>query len=61
MDDGAEVVARVEDGRLVVEPRSVVLERVRRVLRDAVPADVSLVDELLAARDDEARREGRRR
>ena len=61
MDDGAEVVARVEDGRLVVEPRSVVLERVRRVVRDAVPADVSLVDELLAARDDEARREGRRR
>jgi len=61
MVDGAEVVARVEDGRLVVEPRSVVLERVRRVVRDAVPADVSLVDELLAARDDEARREGRRR
>jgi hypothetical protein len=61
MDEGAEVVARAEDGRLVVEPRSVVLERVRRVVGDAVPADVSLVDELLAARKDDARREGRRR
>jgi hypothetical protein len=61
MDEGAEVVARAEDGRLVVEPRSIVLERVRRVVGDAVPADVSLVDELLAARKDDARREGRRR
>jgi AbrB family looped-hinge helix DNA binding protein len=61
MEEGADVVVRAEGERLVVEPRAVVLDRLRAVVRDAVPADVSLVDELLAARKEEARRERRPR
>lgn len=57
MEEGADVVVRAERGRLVVEPRAVALERVRAVVREAVPADESLADELLAARGEEARRE----
>jgi AbrB family looped-hinge helix DNA binding protein len=55
--EGADLVARAEHGRLIVEPRAMVLERLRSVVGGAVPADVSLVDELLAARKDEAGRE----
>jgi AbrB family looped-hinge helix DNA binding protein len=61
MEEGAEVVVRAERGRLVVEPRAVVLGRLRAVVRNAVPPDVSLVDELLAGRKDELRQERRRR
>jgi len=57
MDEGAEVVVRADRGRLVVEPRALVLGRLRATVRDAVPETVSLVDELLAERRREARRE----
>ena len=57
MEEGAEVVARAEEGRLVVEPRSAALRRLRAAVRVAVSTDVSLVDELLAARRTEARSE----
>ena len=57
MEEGADVVVRAERGRLVVEPRAVALSRLRATVRRAVPDDVSLVDELLAERRDEARRE----
>ena len=62
MEEGADVVVRAERGRLVVEPRAVALSRLRAVVRRAVPDDVSLfVDELLAERRDEVRRERRSR
>ena len=57
MEEGADVVVRAEGERLVVEPRAVVLDRLRTFVRDAVPADASLVDELLVARKDEVRRQ----
>ena len=55
MEEGADV--RADRGRLVVEPRAVALSRLRATVRRAVPEDVSLVDELLAERRDEVRRE----
>ena len=57
MEEGAEVVVRADRGRLVVEPRALVLGRLRAKVRDTVPDDVSLVDELVAARRHEARRD----
>lgn len=57
IEEGAEVVVRAERGRLVVEPRALVLRRLRARVRDAVPEEVSLVEELLVARRREARRE----
>lgn len=56
-EEGAEVVVRADRGRMVVESRADVLERLRAVVREAVPSSVSLVDELLEARRTEAVRE----
>ncbi len=53
---GQTLIARVEDGRLVLETRDRILERVQSWFAD-VPRDVSLVDELMAERREEARRE----
>lgn len=53
---GETLVARVEDGRLVLERREVILDRVRSWFA-GIPSDVSLVDELIAERREEARRE----
>lgn len=57
LEEGAEVVVRVDRGRMVVESRSEALERLRAVVREAVPPSLSLVDELLAARRLDADRE----
>ena len=61
MEDGAPVVVRAEHGHLVLEPRAIVLNRLRADVHGV--SDVSLVDELLASRTGEARleREPRRR
>jgi len=56
LNDGDELVARDEDGRLVIEPRSAVLTRIRRRLQ-ALPSEVSLVEDLLAERRRESQRE----
>lgn len=56
LNDGDELVARDEDGRLVIEPRSAVLTRIRRRLQ-ALPPEVSLVDDLLAERRSESQGE----
>jgi AbrB family looped-hinge helix DNA binding protein len=55
---GMPLVARVEDQRLVLERREVVLERLRAQFRN-VPSGVSLTDELIADRRREARRDSR--
>ena len=60
-EEGAEVVVRTDHGRLVVESRADALRRLRAVVREAVPPSLSLVDELLAERRDEVRRERRSR
>ncbi len=51
---GDELVARAEEGRLIFEPRAVVVKRLRERFRDIKG---SLADELLAERREEAARE----
>ena len=53
---GQELIARVEDGRLVLETRDQILARLQDTFTQA-SRGVSLVDELIADRREEARRE----
>ena len=59
IDEGTELMARVEGDGLVLEPRSAAIDRLQTLVRAAVPEDVSLVDELIAERRAEARREAK--
>jgi len=52
-------MARVEGDGIVLEPRAAALRRLRELFAH-VPRDVSLVDELIAERREEARREAGR-
>ncbi len=52
------MVARVEGERIVLEKRAEILARVRRRF-EVVPEDVSLADELISERREEARKESR--
>ena len=56
IDQGDTLVARVEDGRIVLEKREQVLARVRGRF-EKVPCEVSLANELISERREEARRE----
>ena len=53
---GDTLVVRLEGGRIVLEKREEVLDRVRRRF-EKVPREVSLADELISERREEARRE----
>ena len=55
LEEGSELAIRSDGHRLILEPRTEVLRRLRR--RFALAGDVSLVDELMADREEEARRE----
>ena len=57
LDDGDTVVMELRDGELHVTPYHQVLKQVRERLREYVPEDVSLSDELIADRRAEAERE----
>lgn len=59
IDEGSELMARVEGDGIVLEPRSAALGRLQALVRAAVPDGVSLVDELIAERRDEAQRDAR--
>ena len=50
------MIARVKDGQLVLEKPEQILARLQDTFA-RVPRDVSLVDELIAERREEARRE----
>ena len=56
LEDGSELAIRSDGRRLILEPRSEVLRRVRGRFA-AVPDDVSLTDELLGDRRVESARE----
>jgi AbrB family looped-hinge helix DNA binding protein len=56
IDQGDTLVARVENGRIVLEKREQVLARLRRRF-EKVPGEVSLANELISERREEARRE----
>ncbi len=58
IEPGDVLVARAQDDRLVLERRDAILTRVRSRLA-LVPADVSMVDGLIAERRKEAEREPR--
>jgi AbrB family looped-hinge helix DNA binding protein len=60
LNPGEVLVAHVDDGRLVLERREAVLGRLRAAFAAAVPRTVSVVDELIAERRDEAAREENR-
>lgn len=54
---GETLAAHLESDRLIIERRDQVLERMRSELRQQTPRDRSMVDELIAERRAEARRE----
>jgi bifunctional DNA-binding transcriptional regulator/antitoxin component of YhaV-PrlF toxin-antitoxin module len=56
-EEGAVYAARVEDGALILEPPERVLRRLQDRASAASPSDVSWVDELIAERRHEVRRE----
>ena len=56
IETGDVLIASAQQDRLVLEPRDAILSRVRQRLA-VVPADVSMVDELIAERREEAKRE----
>ena len=56
---GDVLVARADEDRLVFERRDAILARIRARFA-AIPAEVSLVDELIAERREEVKRERRR-
>lgn len=56
IEPGDTLVARLEDGRIVLEKRANILARVRRRFA-GVPREVRLSDELIAERRKEAERE----
>lgn len=56
IEAGDVLVARADDGRLVLEPRDAILAQIQQLF-DHIPPDVSLVDELIAERREEAARE----
>lgn len=53
IDPGDVLIAFVEDGRLVLEKRDAVLQRLRRRFAH-IPAGVSLADELIVQRRNES-------
>jgi hypothetical protein len=57
LETGQVLVGRVEDGRLVLEPRDHILARLQARFREAIPDDVSLVDELLTERRGQVRQD----
>lgn len=50
LPEGGRVVARVENGAVILEPFEIALHRARRLVRRYVPEGVSLADELIADR-----------
>jgi AbrB family looped-hinge helix DNA binding protein len=59
MAAGGPMVARIENGAVILEPFAVAIERVRALVRRHAPAEpgTSVVDELLAERRTESARE----
>jgi hypothetical protein len=56
IDPGSTLIARVENGRLVLEKRETIENRLRERFH-RIPADVSLSDELIQERREAARLE----
>lgn len=59
IEQGTELMARVQGEGIVLEPRSAAIRRLQDLVTAVVPRGLSLVDELIAERREEARREAR--
>ena len=57
LEEGVELLARIEGSSVVLEPRSAAIGRLQALVRSSVPAKASLVDELLSERKAAALRE----
>lgn len=57
VDEGDELVVRLEDGELRLSTRKFALRRAQERVRRYVPEGVSLADELIAERREEAAKE----
>ena len=57
LEEGAELLARVEGNAVVLEPRSAAIGRLQALVRSSVPVKASLVDERLSERKAAALRE----
>jgi AbrB family looped-hinge helix DNA binding protein len=55
--DGGEVIARLVDGTVVLEPVDAAIRRAQAMVRQYVPQNSGLVDELIAERHAAAARE----
>ena len=56
IEGGGELVLSMEDGAMLAMTQIEAVRRLQRLLREAVPEGVSLVDELIAERRQEAAR-----
>ena len=56
VQQGDTLIAHLEDGRLVLETREHILDRLRSRFK-GIPSDVSLAEELIAERHEEGRRQ----
>ena len=56
IENGERLIARTEDGRLIFERPEAIIARLQQMFADAVPRNVSLADELIAERRQEALR-----
>jgi AbrB family looped-hinge helix DNA binding protein len=57
IEPGSVLVGHVEDGRLILERREAILQRLQARFAATVPAGISLADELIAERREEAQPE----
>jgi AbrB family looped-hinge helix DNA binding protein len=57
IEEGDQVVLQIVDGEIRLTPLDEAIRRAQALIRKHVPADVSLVDELIAERRAEATRE----
>lgn len=57
LTDGASVQVRLEDQQIVIVPQAEVIRRIQAKWQHLIPADRSMVDELIAERRAEAERE----
>ena len=57
LQDGGNIIARVENGVVVLEPIGAAVRRAQSLVRQYVPEGVSLVDEVIAERHEAARHE----
>ena len=60
LTEGSELLARMEAGAIVLEPPAVAVERLQALVRASVPERTRLVDDLIAERRAESRRDRRR-